>query len=253
MGLGSIIKSVTKVLDPVLDFIDPVSTLVSAVGSVAAPALSYKGQTSANHANLNIAREQMAFQKDMSNTSYQRAVSDLNAAGLNPMLAYSQGGASTPSGASAVMQNAMEPAVNTAMQGQRLKADLEQLKAATANTKETAKKTAAETAKTKVDTVTSAMNAKAAESQIALNKLLGNKAVADAGYSAASAGLAKANAANAYAALPRNDVMSLPFQAVQSAVHSASRGGKVTEIFRGLTDKTTSSANRSALEKMLNK
>lgn len=87
--------------------------IVSAVGS-------FLGQKSANDTNRAIAAQQEAFQREMSNTSYVRAVADMKQAGLNPMLAYSQGGATTPAGATTQVQNALGAGVTSGQQAFQL-------------------------------------------------------------------------------------------------------------------------------------
>ena len=78
--------------------------LQSQAGPLIGGLFSAKGQRDANRANIAMARENRAWQEKMSNTAYQRAATDMSAAGLNRILALGSP-ASTPGGNVATIGN----------------------------------------------------------------------------------------------------------------------------------------------------
>jgi len=97
-------------------------------GSLLSGGIGYLGQNSANVANAEQAQKNRDFQERMSSTSYQRGRADMEAAGFNPMLAYSQGGASTPGGSqSAPFQNSAA----AGLQAAQAQASIENIRADT--------------------------------------------------------------------------------------------------------------------------
>lgn len=84
--------------------------------------------------NAEQAQMNREFQERMSNTSYQRGMADMRQAGLNPMLAYSQGGASVPTGSTAQAQtydykDPISPAVGSALAAREQSVRLENMEA----------------------------------------------------------------------------------------------------------------------------
>lgn len=128
-------------------------------------------QNAANQANIEQAKNQMAFQERMSNTAFQRGVADMKAAGINPMLAAQQGGASTPSGASASIEptikgNILGGAVSSAMEFANAKKELD-IKSAQAE------QIAAQTERTKAETSLTKAGLPAAENEAEIYKMPG--------------------------------------------------------------------------------
>jgi len=97
--------------------------LITGGSALAGSVLQYFG-------NKKSAKDQMRFQESMSSTAYQRAMADMKSAGLNPMLAYQQGGATSPAGAgysTPDVGSAVGAGVSTALESRRLAADLKKI------------------------------------------------------------------------------------------------------------------------------
>lgn len=85
-------------------------------GTLAAAGGQFLGGVWANSSNAKEAGKQRKWAAEMAGSAWQRQRIDLEAAGYNPMLAFGQGPASTPGGASASAQNPAEGIASSAMQ-----------------------------------------------------------------------------------------------------------------------------------------
>ena len=93
-----------KVLDTVKVVAEPFKAASPVIPFVNAALSAFGGQRQ-NVASAQAAQRQMDFQREMSDTSFQRQIADLKAAGVNPMLISRLGGSSTPMGAMPIVVN----------------------------------------------------------------------------------------------------------------------------------------------------
>lgn len=122
-------------------------------GDLISGALSFIGGERRNEAQEDMNSAQMAFQERMSNTAHRREVEDLKKAGLNPMLSLRHGGASSPAGSQAQIQDTITPAVNTGLAAALNKATVANLEAQNAKIKAETSKAMAEERNIDADTM----------------------------------------------------------------------------------------------------
>lgn len=164
MGLLSALGSVA---DLALGGTGIIGGLLGGFESDQASDRSAQAQRDINAQNLASTKEQMEFQERMSSTAYQRATKDMSAAGLNPMLAFSQGGASTPGGASVKLENPAAVGMGSAAQAASVASSLQAMQASQANIEQVR----ATTDKIRSETIDTSINSAAAAARLKREQL----------------------------------------------------------------------------------
>lgn len=210
-GIGKIIKSVAKVALPAA-----ASYATGGWSGALQGVTSALGIMQQNDAADDQARRQMEFQQYNSNTAYQRAMSDMKLAGLNPILAGSLGGASTPSGASAPVAEVGNASMQSAAGLARTAAEIQNMETTNTNIK----------------------------SQTNLNKALITQAQANAGQSAAAAAKTYQDIAGQKSEMEWNannpntvgfgKFMNSAFGGLSSAASTASHGANAAKTLKSL-------------------
>lgn len=120
--------------------------LISAGASLVGSATSAWGAERANREARRASQRQMDFQERMQRNRYRYTMEDMRKAGLNPILAYQQGGGGAPSGASYSPQNigagaatalssGINSAINARLTGKQIKLIDSQIKNVEQDTK----------------------------------------------------------------------------------------------------------------------